>query len=125
MSAKRSAFMTLISVVRSRRGADEPRLGQQAKAVPRWLAATLRGRYPGTSRNRLLLLLLALGYVVSPIDFVPEVILPFLGFADDTVVLSWLAGSILAEMSAFLRWENDARAPAVVIPSEVVPPRPR
>jgi len=66
----------------------------------------LSGRYAALGRGRLALLGLALVYLVSPIDVVPEAFVPLLGLADDGVVALWLAGAFLAETDRFLAWEH-------------------
>lgn len=91
--------------VRSRRAGD-PGVLEQLSALPRLVVATLRGRYQGTTTQRLGLMALAAAYVVSPVDLVPEAFLLLAGFADDAVVLAWLAGAVLDETTAFLRWES-------------------
>jgi len=58
------------------------------------------------SRRRLLAVVGALLYVVSPIDLVPEMFLPFLGLGDDALVISWVAASLVNETESFLRWER-------------------
>jgi uncharacterized membrane protein YkvA (DUF1232 family) len=64
----------------------------------------MRGGYDGGAR----LGLMALGilYVIWPIDALPEAFLPLVGLADDAVVVTWLAGSVLAETERFLEWER-------------------
>jgi uncharacterized membrane protein YkvA (DUF1232 family) len=49
----------------------------------------------------------ALLYVVSPVDFVPELVLPFIGLADDAVVISWIAVALINDTESFLDWERD------------------
>jgi uncharacterized membrane protein YkvA (DUF1232 family) len=70
----------------------------------------LAGRYAALGRSRLALLGLALAYLVSPVDLVPEAFVPLLGLADDSVVALWLAGAFLAETDRFLAWERDRPA---------------
>jgi len=79
------------------------------------IVASVRGEYDG--RLRLALMGLALAYVLSPLDAVPEAILPLLGLIDDGVIIAWLAGSVLAETERFLSWEA---ARARVVPGEIV-----
>ena len=67
----------------------------------------LAGRYAALGRGRLALLGLALAYLVSPLDVVPEAFVPLLGLVDDGVVALWLAGAFLAETDRFLAWERD------------------
>ncbi|HEX6969940.1 MAG TPA: YkvA family protein [Micromonosporaceae bacterium] len=92
-----------------------PSLGRRLGALPRMLKATFRGEYDG--RLRLAMMAVALAYVASPIDLVPELFLLLLGVADDVLVVTWLAGSVLAETERFLEWEARRKA---VIPGEVV-----
>jgi len=76
------------------------------------MSDALSGRYAALGRGRLALLGLALVFLVSPVDFVPEAVVPLLGLADDGVVALWLAGAFLAETDRFLAWERSR--PAVV-----------
>lgn len=109
-----AAFTALARALRagSRGG---PSLGRRLAALPRMIAATLRGEYDGGLR--LAMMVAAAAYVVSPIDLVPEALLTIFGLADDALMISWLAGSVLAETERFLEWE--ARR-AAVIPGHVV-----
>lgn len=101
-----AAFTALWQALRGHRGPDAPSLRAQLVALPRLVMASLRGTYPGLDRGRLLLMAGALAYVVSPVDLLPEAALLLVGLTDDAVVLSWLAGAILAETQAFLAWES-------------------
>jgi uncharacterized membrane protein YkvA (DUF1232 family) len=76
-------------------------------SLPRLFRATIRGEYVGTTRGRLLTLVAALLYVVSPIDLVPEMFLPILGLGDDALVIGWIAASVINETESFLSWERD------------------
>jgi len=76
-------------------------------SLPRLFRATIRGEYVGTTRGRLLMLVAALLYVVSPIDLVPEMFLPILGLGDDALVIGWIAASVINETESFLSWERD------------------
>ncbi|MFY1636052.1 YkvA family protein [Solwaraspora sp. WMMB335] len=92
-----------------------PSLGRRIAALPRMILATMRGEYDGGLR--LALMTAAVAYVASPFDLVPEAFLMVLGLADDALVVTWLAGSVLAETERFLAWE--ARRDSVV-PGQVV-----
>ena len=83
-----------------------PSLGERAGALPRLVRATARGDYHGTSPSRLLLMMAAAGYIVSPVDLVPEGLLGVVGLADDAMVLSWLATRVVEETEKFLEWER-------------------
>lgn len=124
-TSKVSAFAALFAALRAHRDLDSLGLGAQLLAVPRLVSATLKGHYPGLQRGRLLAMFAALAYIVSPIDLVPESIFAVLGLGDDALLLTWLAGAVLAETDAFLRWEDGSHAgvdPAAqrVVPGEVI-----
>jgi uncharacterized membrane protein YkvA (DUF1232 family) len=75
------------------------------------------GRYPHLAKGRVALAAVALVYLVSPIDAIPELIVPILGLGDDAFVAAWLVGVLLSETDTFLDWE---RARADVVVGEVV-----
>jgi hypothetical protein len=114
-SLKRTAAFTALAraLVSGVRGG--PSLGTRLAALPRMIKATGRGEYDGGLR--VALMAAATAYVVSPIDLVPEAFLTIFGLADDALMATWLAGSVLAETERFLEWE--ARRGAV-IPGKVV-----
>jgi uncharacterized membrane protein YkvA (DUF1232 family) len=95
-----------------------PGMGERLTAVPRLVSATFRGDYPGTSSGRLVAIFAAILYVVSPVDLVPELVLPLLGLADDAVVISWVAASLINETESFLGWERDRDR---TVQGEVIP----
>ena len=57
--------------------------------------------------GRMLAFLIATLYIVSPIDLMPEVLLPLIGGADDLAVLAWLTGALIGEADRFLDWESE------------------
>ncbi len=85
-----------------------PSLGRRLAALPRMLRSSMRGEYDGGAR--LALMAAATVYVASPVDLVPEAVLLVFGLVDDVVVVTWLAGAVLAETERFLRWESRRRA---------------
>ena len=76
------------------------------------LGAAVSGKYAELGRGRLAMLALALAYLVSPVDLVPEVVLGLLGLGDDAVVALWLGGALLVETDRYLEWER--RQPKIV-----------
>lgn len=88
----------------SRPGA--PGLTVRLRAVPRMISAALQGRYAGLTAGRALALVAAALYVVSPVDLVPEALFGVFGLADDAMLVSWLASSLLGDTEAFLAWES-------------------
>jgi uncharacterized membrane protein YkvA (DUF1232 family) len=109
--ARRTAALT--ALWNALRGSAGPGVGARLRALPRMLALGFGGRYPHLGKGRIALAALALVYVISPVDAVPELVVPFLGLADDALVTAWLAGVVLAETDAFLGWEAE-RARTVV-----------
>jgi uncharacterized membrane protein YkvA (DUF1232 family) len=119
-----TAARALWSALLGARKAGAPGVRERVRSFPRLVTATLTGRYPGMSRSRLAVMLLGVGYVISPVDVMPELLLTVFGLGDDALVVAWLAGTLLAETDAFITWE---RTRARVIPGEVAAPseRPR
>ena len=101
-----AAFTALWRALSQGRRPGAPDLGERARAVPRMVGDAVSGRYAALGRGRLAMLGLALVYLVSPVDLIPEAIVPLLGLADDGVVALWLAGAFLAETDRYLAWER-------------------
>lgn len=120
MAARRplrwGALMGVASAIRSARRPGSPGLGERLAAVPRMVRAVLTKRYTGLDAKRLLLMLAAVGYVISPIDLMPEAILFIAGLGDDALVVGWLAVTVINATDDFLEWE--ARRGAV--PGQVI-----
>jgi uncharacterized membrane protein YkvA (DUF1232 family) len=119
---KRGRVAAFVMLARSLRASGRPGtagIGAQLAAVPRMLRLGLSGKYPGLAKSRVLLALLGLLYIISPVDLIPDVLVMFfgLGLADDAVVAAWVAGAVLGETDAFLRWEESAKQ---VVVGEVI-----
>lgn len=99
------ALAVLYQALRSSRRPGGVSPGRTLAALPRLVLATSTGRYRGTSRAQLALMGAAAAYVLSPVDLVPEVLVPIGGLLDDALVLAWLSGAVLRETEAFLAWE--------------------
>ncbi|MGL5816610.1 MAG: YkvA family protein [Phycicoccus sp.] len=95
-------------------------MGDRVGALPRLIRATVRREYSGTSTGRLVVALVALGYLVSPIDFVPEALLGPLGLADDALVVGWLAARFVEETESYLAWERSRPVGDDTVPGHVV-----
>jgi hypothetical protein len=90
-----------------------PGIGRRVAAIPRLIKATFSGLYDGG--GRLFRMGLAAVYIISPIDFIPEILFGPIGLIDDAGVAVWLAGAILSETERFLKWE-ETNGPTKVIP---------
>lgn len=105
-----AAFAALWQFVRGGRRPGAPDLATRMKAIPRLLEAVVTDRWDGLTKGRLSLMGLAVLYILSPIDLVPEGVLLALGIADDALVASWLAGSVLDATERFVTWEREQPA---------------
>lgn len=85
-------------------------LWERVRSVPRMLGAKLRGRYPELGGGKLFMMLVLVGYIISPIDFVPELIFSVLGLVDDVAVAVWLTTMALGESERFVVWERQGQA---------------
>ncbi|WP_017589316.1 YkvA family protein [Nocardiopsis ganjiahuensis] len=85
-------------------------LWERARSIPRMLGAKLRGRYPELGGGKLFMMLVLVGYIISPIDFVPELIFSVFGLVDDVAVAVWLTTMALGESERFVVWERQNQA---------------
>lgn len=85
-------------------------LWERARSIPRMLGAKLRGRYPELGGGKLFMMLVLVGYIVSPIDFIPELIFSVFGLIDDVAVAVWLTTMALGESERFVLWERERQA---------------
>jgi uncharacterized membrane protein YkvA (DUF1232 family) len=99
-------FSAVARVLRDARRPGSPGLGERFAALPRLLRAAASRRYHGLATGRLALMALAVAYVLSPIDLMPEALFWVFGVADDAAVAAWLAGAVLLETDRFLVWER-------------------
>lgn len=110
---QRAAFLALARVLWQGARPGTPSLADRARALPRMLGGALTGRYSILTRGRIGLLVLAVAYLLSPVDLVPEALFSVFGLLDDGVVALWLGGALLVETERFLNWESQGR-PTVV-----------
>lgn len=103
------AAKALWDVLRGAGRSGPASVGARLSAIPRMLSAAMTGRYPHLSRKRIVMMLVAVVYIVSPIDLVPEAFLAFLGLGDDALVGAWLAGALLGDAETYLTWERERK----------------
>jgi uncharacterized membrane protein YkvA (DUF1232 family) len=101
---KRTAAFTALAKALTAGARGGPSLSKRLAALPRMLKATAKGQYDGGMR--VALMAAATAYVISPVDFIPEAFLLVAGLADDALMITWLAGTVLAETERFLEWEK-------------------
>jgi uncharacterized membrane protein YkvA (DUF1232 family) len=109
-----AAFAALWQFVRGQSRPGAPSLSARISAFPRLISAVMSGRWDGLGKGRLALMGLAVMYLLSPVDLIPEGLLLALGLVDDVVVVSWLAGSALDATERFVAWERVQPQPQVV-----------
>ena len=117
-SLRWGALRSLAMAFRNATRPGTPGVGARLSALPRLAWATFRGEYAGTSRGRLLAIVVGLFYVISPVDLAPELFLPLIGLADDAVVISWIAVALINDTESFLSWERErdlATHPDVIV----------
>ncbi|MFP5072511.1 YkvA family protein [Pseudonocardia nantongensis] len=107
-----AAFATLFRSLTRRGGPGEPGPVQRIRALPSMVRDAWNGTYPHLGKGRMATFLVALAYLVSPVDVVPEMFLAVLGLTDDAVVAMWLGGSLLVEADRYLGWRR--QTPAIV-----------
>lgn len=71
----------------------------------RMVKAYKRGEYRDIKLQNILLIVAALVYFVTPLDFIPDFI-PITGLVDDFTVLVWVYNKTQQEIDKFIEWEN-------------------
>lgn len=120
-AGRTAAFTALFRALTRRGGPGEPGPAQRLRALPSMLGDAWRGSYPHLGRGRLATFVLALAYLVSPVDVVPEALLAVFGLGDDAVVAMWLGGALLVEADRYLGWRRER--PTVVDGTVTAPVR--
>ena len=105
-SRRRAGLVALWRAWQISRKAGSPGLGVLIPAVPRLVAARLRGAYRDLPMARLAGMALAAAYILSPIDLMPAALFAVIGLLDDAVVAVWLAGALMDETLRFVQWER-------------------
>jgi uncharacterized membrane protein YkvA (DUF1232 family) len=89
----------------------KPTVWARFKATPRMVGARMRGRYRRLTGPKLAMMVFAVLYIISPIDFIPELFIPVLGVVDDIGVAVWLTSALLGETERYLHWEQRSETP--------------
>ena len=109
---KRTAAFTALAKALMSGARGGPSISKRLIALPRMMKASAKGEYDGGMR--VAMMAAATAYVISPIDLIPEAFLFVFGLADDAIMITWLAGTVLSETERFLEWEKE-RARVVVV----------
>lgn len=109
-SSRFLVIRNLVSAIRLASRPGGPSMFERLSSLPRLARAVARGEYGGATTGRLLLMVGALGWLVSPVDLMPEAILGVLGLVDDAFIASWLVAAVVNETEGFLAWERGVEA---------------
>lgn len=115
-----NAFRALWRAIRAGQRPGAPSMGDRFRALPKLLRETVTGAYDGMGKGRLGMVALALVYIVSPVDVMPELVMTLLGLGDDAIVAMWLAGTFLDETERYL--DHRKRMPLPHLPPQAPPP---
>lgn len=91
---------TVAGAVKSSRGRHP--LGQRLAAVLPMLRDTFTGRWAGAPRGRVLAGVLGIVYVISPLDFLPEILLGPFGLGDDLAIAAVAVAALLSSAEDWL-----------------------
>jgi uncharacterized membrane protein YkvA (DUF1232 family) len=119
-SPRLSIIRNLFAAFRLASRPGGPSVGERLSSLPRLVRAVARGEYVGATTGRLLLMVGALAWLVSPLDLLPEAVLGVFGLVDDAVIASWLVTTVVNETEAFIGWERGITATSETVPGDVL-----
>jgi len=90
-----------VSIAQGRGG----KLLKDFQLLVRLLKASVSGAYTGLSVHKLVTIVAAMLYLISPLDAIPDFI-PVVGYVDDAAVIAWVLKSIAEELKDFRMWEE-------------------
>lgn len=97
----RHLLAAAISIAQGRGG----KLLDDLLLMVRLVKAYANGAYTGFSVQKLVTIVAAILYLISPLDVIPDFI-PVAGSADDAAVTAWVLNSIAEELKDFKSWEQ-------------------
>ena len=87
------------------KGAIFDQIREKVFLLAKLVKAYAKGEYRDIQPKSLILIIAGLIYLVSPLDFIPD-ILPFVGFSDDVALLIYIVNLISEEITKFEDWEK-------------------
>jgi uncharacterized membrane protein YkvA (DUF1232 family) len=97
----RHLLAAAISIAQGRGG----KLLKDLQLLVRLLKSSVSGAYTGLSVHKLVTIVAAILYLISPLDVIPDFI-PVVGYVDDAAVIAWVLNSIAEELKDFRMWEE-------------------
>ncbi|MFA9290511.1 MAG: YkvA family protein [Solirubrobacteraceae bacterium] len=80
-------------------------LVEKIKIFFRLISQTFKGNYKPNKWN-LIISFISIIYVISPLDFIPEIPFGILGLIDDVAILTFAYTRFNKEIVSFIAWEN-------------------
>lgn len=96
----------IMALVESNSYGQEPKKGSQFRLILSMFRDYFSKKYTDMSRWTLISIGLGLLYFFSPIDIIPDIAIPFIGFIDDAVVLGFVARQIGKELKRYEAWRT-------------------
>lgn len=99
-------------------------LGQRLLVIPAMIWATLRRRWPGAPKVRVIGGMLGIAYLLTPVDLMPEIFLGPFGLGDDLALAAASVAALLSAAEEYLDMRDDTLAvpgsAAEVVPGVVI-----
>ena len=114
----RSRVLLVVRAVRSHGGRIT--LIDRVRATPAMIVDVMTGRWTGVGRGRIVLSLLGLAYVISPLDFIPELLLGPFGIADDITMAAVAVASLFNAAEQYVSDQVSAAPDGEVITGVVL-----
>lgn len=121
-SRRLGALRALVNRIQHGRPEGAPTGWQMLTGLPSLIKETMTGKYSQGNKAKILGMLLAVVYLVSPFDAMPEALLSLVGLIDDAVVMTWLAGAVIDESTAYSQWRQSPHVDdkSRIVESEIV-----
>ena len=97
----RDLLAAAVSIAQGRGG----KLLKDLQLLVRLVKASVNGGYTGFSAQKLVTIVAAILYLISPLDVIPDFI-PVVGYADDAAVIAWVLTSLAEDLKNFKSWEQ-------------------
>lgn len=104
-----SRLLLLNNIWKNRHKFTEILTKENLDAFMRMVQMMIKGEYKPKQKRNIFIGLGAILYVISPIDIIPNFVLPVIGLMDDVVILGFALKYINKEVQNFLAWEDSQR----------------
>jgi uncharacterized membrane protein YkvA (DUF1232 family) len=87
------------------RGGPLMDLWASLQTLLRLIRAYAKGEYRAVPSQKLVLIVAAILYFLTPIDVIPDFVIG-LGYLDDAAVIAWVVNTVRSVLDDFLKWET-------------------